>query len=483
MRNMLSPVSAAALGLAIAALAAGPCGAATLQALATFNGSNGNAPNGGLIGDAAGNLFGTTEVGGGASLGTVFVIAKTIGGYANMPTTLVDFSSFDGASGRFPAGGLIADFNGNLFGTTKFGGPLTAGTVYEVIKSAGGYAATPTLLASFSGANGTGANPVGSLFADTHGNLFGATVAGGTSNNGTVFEIRKDPKFGFLVPITLVSFSGSDGAQPVGSLIADANGNLFGTTAAGGINNNGTVFEIVNTANGYATTPALLAAFHGPDGSAPEGGLILDANGNLFGTTTAGGMTPTGGTNIYGTVFELVKTPNGYASTLTTLVSFNSTDGSFPTGSLILDAKGNLFGTTATGGDRNLGTAFKIAKTANGYATTPTVVVSFNRLADGLDPSGGLIADTAGNLFGAAGEGGANHDGTVFAITGSGFAPPLTFAGRPGRAHCFGDSMLALQRHGNLDTAARARGFRDAEALQTAILRYCRPVRAAAARY
>src|SRR6266851_6211325 len=193
----------------------------------------------------------------------------------------------------------------------------------------------------------------------------------------------------------LVSFNGTDGAEPLAGLIADANGNLFGTTAFGGALGFGTVFEIAKTAGGYASTPTVLVSFNRTNGAEPEAGLIADANGNLFGTTRFGGA------NGFGTVFEIAKTAGGYASTPTVLVSFNRTNGAEPEAGLIADANGNLFGTTRFGGANRFGTVFEIAKTASGYATTPTILVSFcaqTNCADGAEPEAGLIADANGNL-------------------------------------------------------------------------------------
>jgi uncharacterized repeat protein (TIGR03803 family) len=178
---------------------------------------------------------------------------------------------------------------------------------------------------------------------------------------------------------TLVTFNGANGAEPFGSLIADAHGDLFGTTVDGGANittnaprGDGTVFEIAKTATGYASTPTTLVSFNDANGAEPLT-LIADAQGNLFGTTITGGQYG------HGTVYEIVKTAHGYASSPTTLVSFNGADGRNPQGSLIADAHGDLFGTTAgPGGPHGFGTVFEIAKTAHGYASTPTTLVGFN---------------------------------------------------------------------------------------------------------
>ena len=332
-------------------------------------------------------------------------------------TTLLNFNS-GSADNLAPEGGLIANASGDLFGTTSAfstdsnGNIITGGTVFEIAKTAAGYASTLATLVSFNGANG--AIPFGSLIADAAGDLFGTTENGGANNDGTVFEIKKTVAGYASTPTTLVSFNGTDGALPAGSLIADAAGDLFGTTSAGGANGDGAVFEIVKTLTGYASAPTTLISFGGADGSAPESSLIADANGNLFGTASEGGA------NGDGTVFEIAKTASGYASTPTTLVSFDGADGETPFGSLIADAKGDLFGTTAAGGANGDGTVFEIVRTAAGYASAPTKLVTFTG-DDGDQSFAGLIADATGNLFGTTSAGGANGDGTVFEITGSGF--------------------------------------------------------------
>ena len=324
--------------------------------------------------------------------------------------TLLDFSD-SGDGGDFPIGSLIADANGDLYGTTAEGGAYGYGTAFEIANTSSGYASTPTILVSFNAVDGE--VPTGSLIADANGDLFGTTDGGGANGDGAVFEIANSSSGYASAPTTLASFNGSDGVDPTGSLIADAGGDLFGTTHGGGANGYGTVFEIAKTASGYASTPTTLVSFDlSDDGAYPFGSLMVDANGDLFGTTTGGGA------NGDGTVFEIAKTSSGYASTPTTLVSFNGSDGGDPGGALIADANGDLFGTTGEGGENGDGTVFEIAKTSSGYASTPTILVSFNG-SDGADPTGGLIMDANGDLFGTTDGGGANGDGTVFEIANS----------------------------------------------------------------
>ena len=255
-----------------------------------FNGANGSNPSGGLITDSNGDFFGVANAGGANGDGTVFEFAKTGASY-----TLKALASFTGANGTGPEGNLIADANGDLFGATVSGGAGNKGTVFELVKSGATY--TLNDIAAFNGANGD--TPLGSLIADANGDLFGATLMGGTSNKGTVFELVKTAS-GYTL-VTLVSFTGgADGGNPQGGLIIDANGDLFGVT--GGGNNQGTVFELANGASGYKLS-TLLSFTGGADGGFPLGSLLADANGDLFGATAGGG----GSNN--GTVFEIVNSP------------------------------------------------------------------------------------------------------------------------------------------------------------------------------
>ena len=427
----------------LSALVAGQAHAATATTLVSFDyDTQGGTPYGSLIADANGNLFGMAYGGGAYVAGTVFEIAKTASGYASTPTVLVNFDN--DATGGYPYGDLIADANGNLFGMTPYGRAYGYGTVFELAKTASGYASTPTVLVNFD-YGATGGYPYGSLIVDANGNLFGMTHEGGVHGAGTVFELAKTASGYASTPTVLANFDNdATGGYPVGSLIADTNGNLFGMTYEGGAYGYGTVFELAKTASGYASTPTVLVNFdNSATGGSPSGSLIADANGNLF------GMTHYGGTHGHGTVFELAKTASGYASTPTVLANFdNGATGGYPYGSLIADANGNLFGMTYEGGDYGYGTVFELAKTASGYASTPTVLVSFDYDTQGGYPYGSLIADANGNLFGMTSYGGAYETGTVFEITDSGFVvsggpnnPPTADAG-PDQAIHAGQTVL-----------------------------------------
>jgi hypothetical protein len=293
--------------------------------------------------------------------------------------------------------------------------------VFEIVKTSSGYASTPTTLVSFDGDNG--GDPNGSMIADANGDLFGTTEEGGVNAGGNVFEIVKTPTGYASSPTTLVNVTGANGA-----LIVDSNGDLFGTSSGGGVNLDGAVFEIVKNDSGYASTPTTLVSFDGDDGVGPQGSLVVDANGDLFGTTTGLGQFVA----THGTVFEIKKSAAGYATAPITLAALSNDD----VAGLIADANGDLFGTSLDGGASGAGTVFEFKNTAGGYASVPTTLVSFDG-ADGADSLAGLIADASGDLFGTTSQGGpgypggADNGGTVFEITDSGFVTKGSTAPAP----------------------------------------------------
>jgi len=428
---------------------------ATLNTLVSFDGTDGAAsfsgaaPFGGLLLDAEGDLFGTTDDyvvdGMDFPLGTVFEIPKTDGAYASTPTTLFTFNGTDGTN---PFGNLILDGAGDLFGTASQGGANMDGTVFKVADTDGTYANSPTTLLSFGVGippggmfpiGNTGENPFAGMIMDGKGDLFGTTNAGGDAGgNGTVFEVLFTGG-SYSVNVSLISFNGGNGSAPEGALIMDAAGDLFGTTTGGGANNDGTVFEVAKTtAGGYSLVPITLASFDGTDGKNPGAGLIMDAAGDLFGTTFSGGA------NNDGAVFEIAKTASGYASTPTVLVSFNGTDGESPESTLVMDAVGDLFGTASLGGANRGGTVFEVAKTGGVYASAPITLVNFNG-TNGEISNAGLTVDAAGDLFGTTSFGGANGDGTAFELTDSGFQ------GTPAREDFAGGGMSDVLLEGGND--------------------------------
>ena len=382
------------------------------------------------------NLYGTADYGGleGDGYGAVFELklsGQDAPTYSNSPILLDSFNASSNANGSFPLGSVTFDKAGNLLGTTYYSGDGGYGTVFEIPATTTGFGAAVTL-GSFDGANGHGSYPTGSLTADSAGNLYGTTFWGGDGGlygPGTVFEVPKSIT-GYGAPITLYSFNGTDGANPAGSLILDSANEIFGTTKLGGSNGDGTVFEINRTATGLINTTTLVS-FDGGNGANPLGDVVADANGNLFGTTSVGGDYGDG------TVFEIPKM-DGHYSPAITIVSFTGTNGANPVGSLIIDAAGDLYGTTKGGGDSGDGTVFKISNSGTVshpmFAGTVDTLVSFNG-ADGGNPLGSLFADDAGNLFGTTNDGGTSAYGTIFELVAQDPAVE-TSAGATGAIAC-----------------------------------------------
>ncbi len=313
------------------------------------------------------------------------------------------------------SGSLTFDAAGNLYGTTNEGGTYYGhGIVFELTPTGGGNW-TETVVHDF--ANGSDGNsPYAGVIFDTHGNLYGVNIYGGTYNWGTAFEFSPNGGGGWT-ETELYSFdrNGTDGFNPLGTLIFDAAGNLYGTTFGGGLNGRGTVFELSPNGSGGWTETILYnfcSQSRCADGRNPFAGLIFDRSGNLYGTTTYGGS------SFGGTVFEL--SPDGSGGwTETVLHNFNQngTDGAYPEAALVFDAAGNLYGTTSGGGTYYYGTAFEMSP-AGGGNWTETVLHSFNNDGtDGASPYAPLILDRSGNLYGTTEYGGTDNSGTVFEIT------------------------------------------------------------------
>jgi uncharacterized repeat protein (TIGR03803 family) len=371
------------------------------------SGKDGVSPYDKLIFDAAGNLYGTTDAGGAHGGGAVFELSPKAGGGW---TEKILHSFGSGKDGYEPHASLILDKAGNLYGTTDYGGANVYGTVFEVSPKAGG-GWTEKILHDF-GSGKDGVNPLASLMLDKAGNLFGTTDGGGAYNYGTVFEVSPKAGGGWTEKV-LHSFNnnGKDGQRPFGGLILDAAGNLYGTTSVGPY---GTVFELSPKAGG-GWTEKILHSFNYKDGAIPSADLIFDGAGNLYSTTSAGGAY--GG----GTVFELSpKAGGGWTEKVLHSFDDNGEDGYTPYASLIFDA-GNLYGTTYYGGTiypgcgDGCGTVFELTPKAGSW--TEKVLHSFGSGKDGVGPEAGLISDKAGNLYGTTFYGGTNlHGGTVFEI-------------------------------------------------------------------
>ena len=378
-----------------------PASVTTIASFPTSTG-DGTDPDGQLFMDSNGDLFGATVHGGANGIGTTYKIAKVAGGFSTTPTFLADIPT--GLNTLLGVPNLSGDANGDLFGLEITGGTGSLGAVVEFPAAGGG----PNIVANFTG-GADGANPGGRLLVDASGNLFGTTLSGGAHGSGTVFEL----KAGATTPTVLTSFSSGIVPSGSGNLVEDAAGDLFGTTTS-------SVFEVQKTGAASYAAPVSLVPF--PVGT-QIGTLAIDSKGDIFGTTISGGA------NDDGTVFEIEKTATGYASTPTTLASFVPVDGKLNLNrpkSLIVDANGDLFGTTDPSSQNSGGVVYEIVRTTTGYEGTPTIVANFNGLADG-SLGANVVADANGNLFGTTqAGGGASNPGTAFEITGSGFATTQT---------------------------------------------------------
>jgi uncharacterized repeat protein (TIGR03803 family) len=378
--------------------------------------------------DSSGNLYGVNSAGGGGQCypygcGQVYEFQPN----AHKPTQFL--YSFSGTTdGSSPYGRVIFDSKGNLYGTARYGGDLTAcggsgcGVVYELSPGSSGW--TETVLYNFEGGN-DGISPVSIVF-DGKGNLFGVTVDGGgntcpgNSQCGTVFELSPNSSGGWTETV-LHSFAGlADGSVPLGALVLDKQGNLYGAAGQGGntvctlLHGCGVIFELSPGSSGW--TFSTIYSFDNTHGAFPMGSLVMDASGNLYGNADEGARAtsshcPYG----CGSTFELSPSSSGWKLSLLHSYS-NGLDGGNPYGGLLLDGSGNLYGATYTGGsqaygcsngyEQGCGVVFKISPASGGKWI-------FDRLYtfqgyDGFLPYGDLIMDSSGNLYGTTimGDGG-----------------------------------------------------------------------------
>ncbi len=354
-----------------------------------FSGYDGTAlganPSAALVQGRDGSLYGTVISGGTygqSSFGYGTVFKTTTDGAL---TTIV---SFNGTNGANPGAGLVKGNDGNLYGTTEYGGTDTAGTVFKIIPPAAFVS-----LYSFNRVDGLNVVPLG-LVQGADGFLYGTTYLGGVNGNGTVFRITTNGSFS-----TLAFFNGTNGANPEASLAQGDDGNFYGTTANGGTNGGwGTVFQI--TTNGLLTS---LVSFNGTNGANPFSTLALGPDGLLYGTTSGGG-------DGYGTVFKVTK-----SGQLTILHNFEGSpvDGDGPDQvGLTQGSDGNFYGTTYAGGLNDAGTVFRIGRSGD-Y----TNIYSFGDSLHGTQPGAGLVQGNDGNFYGTTSLGGTNDNGTLFKLT------------------------------------------------------------------
>ena len=393
--------------------------------------SDGKLPFGDLVFDANGKLYGTTQQGGTYGYGTVFEL--TPGTNRKWKEKVLHSFNNNGKDAAGPLSGLIFEARGNLYGTSEWGGTYGWGTVFELTPGTNGKW-KEKVLHSFNYNGKDGALPYAGLVFDTSGNLYGTTTEGGVQGSGTVFELTAGANDKWTEKV-LYSFCPTypctDGGYPEGALIFDGSGALYGTTRGGGAQGSGTVFELKAGTNGKWTQKVLYSFGSGTDGFYPHSGLTFDSGGNLYGTLQFGGRFSGGdcGSDGCGAVFELMPVKNG-KWTEKVLHSFASgADGFWPLAGLVIDASGNLYGTASYGGGYSsacsglsCGIVFELTPGKNGK-WTEKVLYSFN-YKDGDYPYAGLIFDTIGNLYGTTVLGGSNSSacngfscGAVFEIT------------------------------------------------------------------
>jgi uncharacterized repeat protein (TIGR03803 family) len=393
--------------------------AVTYRAYSLTGGTQGNYPiwSGSLIRDSKGNFYGTTFEGGEHSGGAAFEISISDGGPKF--TVLYSFPGAEG-DGSQPDSSLVFDASGNLYGTTVQGGTRNDGTIYELSPNSNG-TWTENVLYSFQGL-GDGSYPTSPLAIDASGTLYGTTSNGGNDGFGAVFTLSRSGNT--WSKNMIYSFSGPDGEQP-NAVTLDAAGSVYGTTLSGGTDNVGTVFEL--SQSGGVWTESALYSFTYSTGEYPYAGVTLDAAGNLYGTTNYGGSGTDCSPGTCGAVYELQNANGMWTESI--LYSFlGGEDGSFPYAGVTLDAAGNLYGTTAFGGGGSCsinsipgcGTIFRLHRSGKQWAES---VFRFNG-KDGANPQAGVILDKKGDVFGTTLYGGSGSCqgnlpgcGVVFELT------------------------------------------------------------------
>lgn len=364
-----------------------------------------------------------------------------------------------------PAASVVFDAKGNLYGTTAGGykvfqlKPLPDGSWEE------------TIISKLSGAEIGDVGPIAGLAIDGKGNLFWSSITGGSHNCGAVYELTPEANETWTENVLHQFGTGADGCGPQTTLTFDDAGNLYGTTYGGGLHNAGAVFQMVEEAGGNWSEKVIWSFQGSPtDGLYPQGGLVLDHAGNVYGTTGAGGVT-TGNSNASGIAFELMPQADGsWSEKVLHTFGVTSSDGAFPEAPMILDDKGNLYGTTAQGGGgkcTGCGTVFELLPQSDG-TWTEQVLHRFSETApDGEDPRGGLVFDSKGDLFGSTFYGGSEaNSGIAFELV-----PPASGQWTERVLHIFAGGLddgsgpeagMIFDSKGNLYGTTRNGGSHDA---------------------
>ena len=384
------------------------CAVPSETVLHSFSGgSDGSNPEGALVADKAGNLYGTTSQGGSANCsagcGTVFKLTPPVTRNGSWSETVL-YRFTGGSDGAAPVSDLVVDGVGNLYGTASTGGNGNAGTVFQLSPPAlPGGSWTLTVLYQFVGGS-DGKTPVAGLAFDPLGNLYGTTLFGGSTNAGTVFQLKPPiTKGGAWTETVLHTFGlGNDGLDPQAGVVLDNRGAIYGTTISG------TVFKLTPP----QWTEKVLFNFTGGGNSGSWPCALMVRQGAFYGLTKLGGS-PTNA----GTAFQLVPSGGGLWSE-TTLYSFTgANDGGEPCGALISDQMGDLYGTTSGNGQNIPGTVFElIPPLVPSGAWTETTLHTFGGSNDGFMPLSGVIFAKGSALYGTTSAGGSSGNGTVFRV-------------------------------------------------------------------
>lgn len=380
--------------------------------------------------DSKGNIYGTALSGGTYNVGSVFELSAAPNGQW-AEKDLHSFNS-DGQDGIQPYSSLVMDASGNLYGTTYGGGMNNLGTVFELHPNSDG-SWTETILHSFNADGVDGYNPYANVILDKIGKLYGTTYNGGSSNQGTVFELSPQ-KDGTWLEHVILSFDYTNGGGPYGGVVLDSHGNLYGTTQYGGDYQHGVVFTLRPGSNG-AWNEQVLHSFDPStgDGFEPYAGLVIDTAGHLYGTTLGGGNS--------GTVFKLANVNGTWQETVIhSFNPYNGGDGIDPYGPLAIDISGNLYGTTWQSLFNNVGgggIVFGLSQTKPNV-WQETILHNFVSPGDGGNPYSGVALDSTGHIFGTTYYGGVSA-GVVFEITKLATTTALTSSTNPS---IFGQSVI-----------------------------------------
>ncbi|MGC2111636.1 MAG: choice-of-anchor tandem repeat GloVer-containing protein [Candidatus Korobacteraceae bacterium] len=380
----------------------------TFTVIHTFTGGvDGAHPDAGLTMDRSGNLYGTTEIGGAHTWGTVFKLKRA--GSSWLLNPLYSFAGAPG-DGADPEARVVFGPDGSLYGTTSDGGTEYAGTVFKLNPPARACNSaicpwTETTLHSFLDPDETdGFYPSGDLIVDQQSNVYGTTSSGGAGapyecdglGCGVVYEVSRAQ--GSWSESILYAFTGgADGGTPDGGVVFNPSGNLVGTGAFG----NGNFFQLTPSPTGWQFN-VLYTLQSRQDGQYPNQAILFDPSGNMLTTAAEGG-----GGNNGGTVVELQPSGGGWNFNL--LYTFAPANGTFVSGTLAMDAAGNLYGTAVDGGLHGVGAVFKLTPGENGW--TYRTLHDFTGGSDGSRPNGGVVIDANGNLYGTAEGGGSGCNG------------------------------------------------------------------------